>query len=282
MDIKLSNNNFIACDSEYKSAEIVMFSAPFDSTTSFRPGTRFGPNAIRNESYGIETFSPYMNKDLTEKHIIDIGDLDIVYGNSRETLNIIKNATSKILKDDKKPILIGGEHLVSLGSIEACFEENKEMVLLHFDAHADLRDEYLGEELSHATVIRRAWDLLGDGKIYQFGIRSGDKSEFEWSNKHTHMEKFNYSTLKDVIEDIKDKPIYVSIDLDVLDPSVFPGTGTPEAGGIFFQDIINILKQLIGLNIVGFDLVELAPNYDNSGISTAMAVKILREVLLIY
>ena len=154
-------------------------------------------------------------------------------GNAEKSLSAIEQTAAEILAAGKIPFLIGGEHLVSLGAIRAAYKKYPNLKLLHFDAHADLRNDYMGEPLSHAAVIRRSWDFMGDGTIYQFGIRSGEKAEFEWAKSHTHLEKFGYDTLKDVVASLgNDNPIYVTIDLDVFDPSIFSGTGTPEPGGL--------------------------------------------------
>ena len=273
-------HTFIACDKEYQESDIVLFGAPFDGTTSYRPGTRFASAAIRNESYGIETYSPYLDKDLTDLKIFDAGDLEFGFGNTERVLKTIEDMTQKILTDGKKPLMIGGEHLVTLGSVRAAVKKYPNLHILHFDAHTDLREEYLGETLSHASVIRRCWDLVGDGKIYQFGIRSGDREEFIWAKDHVFLQKFNLDGLEDAVKALKDKPVYLTIDLDVLDPSVFPGTGTPEAGGITFMELLQALTKVFALNIVATDMNELSPVYDQSGASTALACKLLREMLL--
>ncbi|WP_069650502.1 agmatinase [Caloranaerobacter ferrireducens] len=273
-------HTFIGFDSEYEESQIVVFGAPFDGTTSFRPGTRFAPAIMRNESYGLETYSPYLDKDLTDIKVYDAGDLEFPFGNTEKVLDMIKEFTKNVLNDGKIPVMIGGEHLVTLPSVKAVYEKYKDLCILHFDAHTDLREDYMGEKLSHATVIRRVWEFLGDGRIYQFGIRSGERQEFEWAKKHTKLTKFTYKGLEDIVNEIKNKPVYITIDLDILDPSVFPGTGTPEPGGISFNDMMDIISILKSLNIVGADVVELSPHYDNSGASTAVACKILRELVL--
>lgn len=276
-----NTHTFIGCEGAFEEAEIVIFGAPFDSTTSFRPGTRFAADYIRMDSYGLETYSPYMDKDLSDHTLIDIGNLDLPFGNAHKSLEMIEATADQILSAGKKPFLIGGEHLVSLGAIRSAYKHFPEMALLHFDAHADLRDHYMNEPLSHASVIRRSWDFMGDGNIYQFCIRSGERAEFEWAKLHTHLEKFTYNTLQKIVEQIgKERPVYITIDLDVFDPSIFSGTGTPEPGGIFWNDIIEILKTMSGLNIIGADVVELSPHYDNTGVSTATACKVIRELML--
>lgn len=273
---------FIGCESDFEESNLVVFGAPFDGTCTFRPGSRFGPYKIRIDSYGLETYSPYLDKDLLDYKIHDAGDLELTFGNALASLEDIKNFSKMIVKENKMPLMIGGEHLVTLPVVEAVYEKYPDLVLLHFDAHTDLRKDYMGQSLSHSTVIRKVWDFLGDNKIYQFGIRSGLREEFLWSEKegHTFMNKFGYDKLKDVVSRIKDKPVYVTIDLDILDPSIFPGTGTPEPGGLSFKDMLEILKTISCLSIVGADVVELAPDYDPTGVSTAVASKVLRELML--
>ncbi len=273
---------FLGCDASYDEAEIVLFGAPYDSTTSFRPGTRFGCKAIRSESFGLETYSPYQDRDLTDISVFDAGDLELVFGNSPRALDQIQEMTAQILEDGKIPCMVGGEHLVTLGAFRAVWEKYPDVHIIHFDAHADLREDYLGEPLSHASVLRRCWELVGDGRIYQFGIRSGDREEFRWGKHHVFTNKFDFRWLDDIVVRLKDKPVYFTLDLDVLDPSVFPGTGTPEAGGVTFLQLMDAVRKLENLHIVGFDVNELSPMYDPSGVSTAVAGKVIRELLLLF
>lgn len=275
--------NFIAAEADFDEARAVIFGAPFDGTTSFRPGTRFGPGAIRAESDGIETYSPYQNKDLEDIAVFDSGDLLLPFGNTEAVLEEICARTAEILEAGKMPVMLGGEHLVTLGAVRAMVQKYPELHIIHFDAHTDLRDDYIGERLSHATVIRRCHDLLGDGRIHQFGIRSGERAEWDFAFAHTDFHPFNVKDVLDVVLALgSDVPVYVTLDLDVLDPSLFCGTGTPEAGGVFFQDLEEALLALEALNVVGFDMNELSPHYDASGVSTAVACKVLREMLLAY
>ena len=273
---------FQSCDKEYKDSSVVIFSSPMDATCSFRPGTRFAGPAIRQDSIGMEWYSPYFNMDLKDYGTCDIGDLDLPMGDVEKDLKEISRVTSLILKDGKKTMMVGGEHLVTLGTIREYVKKYKDLNIIHFDAHTDLREEFLGRELSHATVLRKCYDLLDGGTIYQFGIRSGDRSEFEWAKTHIHQHLFDTEGLDEAIEALKDKPVYITIDLDVLDPSVFPGTGTPEAGGITFKELeAAILKMRKLNNIVGADMVELSPDYDTSHVSTQVACKVLRELVLL-
>ena len=272
---------FIGCDSEYENAKIVLFGAGFDGTTSFRPGTRFAPSAIRNESFGIETYSPYQDKDMLDYSYFDSGDLELPFGSVRRTVADIAMRTDTILADGKIPFMIGGEHLVTLGAVMAVKDKAEDLYIIHFDAHADLRDDYLGQPLSHACVLRRCHELVGDDHIFQFGIRSGDREEFVFASEHTVMHKFNFDGLEEVVEKLKGKKVYFTLDLDVLDPSVFPGTGTPEAGGVTFEELRKAVTLVCSkLDIVGCDVNELSPHYDQSGASTAVACKIIREMLL--
>lgn len=273
---------FIGCDSEYEESKIVLWGAPFDSTTSFRPGARFGSAAIRHESFGIETYSPYQDKDLTDYKVFDCGDLELCFGSSESALNDIEEQTDKILNDGKLPIMIGGEHLVTYGAVKAVFKKYPDLQIIHFDAHADLRDDYLGVKLSHACVLRRCHGLVGDGKIHQFCIRSGERDEFKFAASHTDMHKFNFDGLKEMCEELSknNTPVYFTIDLDCLDPSVFCGTGTPEAGGVYFPELLDAILTVSKTNIVGADVNELAPMLDASGASTAVACKVLRELIL--
>lgn len=273
---------FIACEASYEEAQVVLFGAPFDGTTSYRPGTRFGPMAIRQESDGIETYSPYQDRDLEDIAVFDSGDLLLPFGQPSKVLALIEKRTREILEDNKIPLMLGGEHLVTLGAMRSIVKKYPDVHIIHFDAHADLRQDYLGEQLSHATVLRRVWDLVGDGRIHQFGIRSGDREEWKFAKEHTDLHPFSLEALENVIKKIGDKPVYFTLDLDVLDPSIFPGTGTPEAGGVSYKELQKALLQLQDCHLIGGDMNELSPHYDASGVSTAVACKTLREMLLIF
>lgn len=273
---------FIGCDGDYDYAQIVLFGAPFDSTTSFRPGARFGSSAIRHESFGLETYSPYQDKDLTDIKVFDCGDLELCFGSAEAALKDIEEKAGEILFDGKMPFLIGGEHLVTLGAVRAVAQRYPNLHIIHFDAHADLRDDYLGARLSHACVMRRCHELTGDGRIHQFCIRSGDRTEFAFAKAHTDMHKFSFDGLKELAEKLAEEhtPVYLTVDLDCLDPALFCGTGTPEAGGVSFMELLDAILTVSKTNIVGADVNELAPMLDASGASTAAACKIVREMLL--
>ena len=273
-------HTFIGCDAEYGIADIVLFGVPFDGTSSFRAGSRFAPDAIRTDSHGLETYSPYCDRDLADCRICDTGDLALPFGNTEKVLSLTQQYTADILFAGKKPVMLGGEHLVTLGAVRAMHKAYPDLHILHLDAHTDLREEYLGEMLSHATVIRRAHELLGDGHIHQFGIRSGEKEEFAFAKAHTDMHRFTLGGFANTLEALKGKPVYFTLDLDVLDPAYLCGTGTPEPGGVSFSDLLSAVLKLHKVHLVGCDVVELAPHYDASGASTAAACKIIREILL--
>ena len=272
---------FMGCDKGPRFASTMLFGAPFDSTTSYRPGTRFGSAAIRHESYGIESYSPYQDKDLEDANVIDLGDLELCFGDVNKALDRIEERTRHVLHASKRPFMLGGEHLVTLGAFRAVAAMYPDVHIIHFDAHADLRDDYLGAKLSHACVLRRCWELVGDGRIHQFGIRSGDREEFSWGRTHVSTRRFDFEGLEEILKELEGKPVYFTVDLDVMDPSIFPGTGTPEPGGVTFD----ALRQAVTLvcsraKVVGCDVNELSPHYDQSGVSTIVACKIVREMLL--
>ncbi|MDE7294687.1 MAG: agmatinase [Oscillospiraceae bacterium] len=283
--------SFIGCESSFEEAAAVIFGAPYDCTASYRPGARFAPSAIRNESYGIETYSHYQDKDLSDISVFDSGDIELPFGDPVPVIEAIRERTAEILAADKLPVMLGGEHLVTLGAFKAVCEHfadkyGSDVYVIQFDAHCDLRRDYLGQQLSHASVMRLCHDIAGDGHIYQFGIRSGERSEFEFAKKHTKMypaavSGVSFEKLPEAIEELRGKNVYLTIDTDVLDPAFFPGTGTPEAGGADFGQLLSAII-MIGkeLNIVGADINELSPPCDQSGASTALVCKLTRELLL--
>ncbi len=268
--------DFIGAKKEFESSDIVLLGMPYDCTCSNRPGTRFAPQQIRLESVGIETYSPYFDKDIEDINFYDAGDLEFPFGNAEKMLKIVEDNTSIIYKERKKILGIGGEHLVTLGEILAINKYVKNLAVIQFDAHTDLREQYLTEKLTHSGVMYQISKLTGFDNIAQIGIRSGEKQEFNLMNKYgTH--KTQYFEL----DKFKDKNIFITIDLDVLDPSLMSGVGTPEAGGLSYLELIGWLKYLKKFNIIGIDIVELAPDIDISKTSTATACKLIRECLTI-
>lgn len=270
------DRNWMGQNPDYEGSDIVMLGMPFDGTVSYRSGSRFAPEQIRLASWGLEEYSPIFDKHLEDCNFHDAGDLEFPLGNTQKSLDLIEENVRQIYKDGKRVFGIGGEHLVTYPEINAVSEFYDDLAIVHFDAHTDLREEYMGEELSHSAVIRLSTRKVKPENIKQIGIRSGMKEEFEFMKKHNTLAK-TYSDL----ESLKNKPVFVTVDLDVLDTSIMPGTGTPEVGGLEFNELIGWFKYLKDFNIVGADVVELAPDYDASGASTAVATKVIRELLMI-
>lgn len=270
------DRNWMGQNPDYNSSEIVMLGLPFDGTVSYRPGSRFAPEQIRLASWGLEEYSPIFDKELKDVNFHDAGDLEFPLGNTYKSLEIIEQNVEDIYRDGKRVFAIGGEHLVTLPEIKAVSKFCKDLAVVHFDAHTDLREQYLGEEMSHSAVIRHISKIVGAENIKQIGIRSGMKDEFEFMRRHNTLCK-KYSDL-DVLQN---KKIFVTVDLDVLDPSVMPGTGTPESGGMQFNELMQWFEYLKKFDIIGADVVELAPDYDASGVSTAAASKVIRELLMV-
>ena len=314
----MADSGFIGSCGDFEASKVVIFGAGADSTTSYRPGTRFGPSAIRAESYGIETYSPYLDRDLEDMAFFDAGDLELPFGSPARQLEMIEAKTAEILAAGKVPFMLGGEYLVTLGAVRAVAKAYPDLRIIHFDAHADLREEYLGETLSHATVMRRCHDILGDGRIWQFGIRSGTREEFAFMKAgHVKTEPFSCKTIGALtggFSGLRDgetpsphrsdvamassplhaqhqndvamassplPPVYLTIDMDVLDPSEFPGTGTPEAGGLRYGELREAVMDILSrFRVVALDNVELSPPLDPTGRSTALSCKFVREQLL--
>jgi len=197
---------FLGCDNDYEDSRIVVFGAPFDSTSSFRPGSRFAPKAMRTDSWGLETYSPYQDRDLDFIPIFDGGDLELPFGDTELALKQIEDFVEGLADDGKLPFMIGGEHLVTLGAVKALAKQHEGLNIIHFDAHTDLRNNYLGVELSHATVMRRVWEIVGDGSIHQFGIRSGTRDEFLWAEEHTKLRKFGFGGLAKRLRNYAESP----------------------------------------------------------------------------
>jgi len=273
---------FISAEASFEEGKIVILGCPFDVTASFRPGARFGPSAIRRASWGIETFSPYFGRDLSQLKIHDMGDLELPLGEKKVALNLIRNGLRKILSEKKFPILLGGDHLITLPVVEEVLKIHPKLHLLQIDAHADLREDYLGETHCHSTVMRRVIDFLGEGRLFHVGVRSGTEDEFKLVKKMKSIVSVDQSSLRSLVRRLKNQPVYITLDLDVIDPSLLPGVGTPEPGGLTFHELLSLLKQLQHLHVIGFDIVELTPDYDPTQISSVTASVTLREMILAF
>jgi agmatinase len=282
MKIRTIEQTFISASASFAESQVVILGCPFDGTASFRPGARFGPSAIRRASWGIETYSPYLERDLGELKIHDVGDLELPLGEKKLALDLVRKAVRQILTAGKFPIVLGGDHLVTLPVMEEIDRFYTNPCLLHLDAHADLREDYLGETHSHSTVMRKVIERLSNVRLFQMGMRSGTEEEFRLAKKLRSPVSLEASSLRSVVKRIGKQPVYLSLDLDVIDPGLLSGVGTPEPGGLTFRELIALLKQLQPLRVIGFDLVELTPDYDPTQISSVTASVILREMILAF
>jgi len=268
-------------------AAVVLMGAPLDVTTSFRPGTRFGPARIRAVSDGLEEYSPVLERELADVPFYDAGDIDLAPGNVEASLDAVEEAVAEAVGRGRLPVVLGGEHLLTLGAVRGVLRHVPEAAVIQFDAHADLRDDYLGEKLSHATVMRRVAELVGPGRLYQLGIRSGTADEFQYGSLHT---KFYSLPLGGTVADLAERaaaavgsrPVYITVDIDVVDPGFAPGTGTPEPGGVSPGELLRALYALQPLNVVGIDFVEVCPPQDTADITSLLAAKLVREAILCF
>jgi agmatinase len=261
---------------------IYILGFPFDGSTSFRPGARFGPDATREGSYGLETYSPYLDKDTDAQTIFDLGNLELYPSNREMMFELFEQVTQKLDRSHRL-MTLGGEHSISYAPIKKYLSLYPDLVVLHLDAHTDMRDSYLNDPYSHASVMKRVEEQLGDQQeLFHYGLRSGTKAEFEYlKSKNTLL--VGPDQLAQWINRLNDnRPIYITLDLDLFDPSCFPGTGTPEPGGINFHDFVSFTKQMSRKNLVGADVVELAPMLDPSQCSQVLAAKVVRELLLLF
>jgi agmatinase len=261
---------------------MVLLGAPLDQTTSFRPGARFAPERIREVSDALEEYSPVLDRGLDEIDFEDLGDLVLPFGDLKESLERIEEAAADLARQGRVPLALGGEHLISLPILRGMKRYHPDLVFLQFDAHADLRDEYLGQADSHATVVRRIVELIGGERVYQFGIRSGTREEFAFGRANTRFFPGGVDSLEAVLGELAGRPLYLSIDIDVVDPAFAPGTGTPEAGGIGSLELFAALYALKDLRLVGMDIVEVCPPADPGDITSLLAAKLVREALLLW
>jgi len=275
MDLQFTARTFLAADSTYAESLALIIGCPLDITSSFRPGTRFAPQAIRDASWGLETYSPTLDRDLEELKICDVGDISLPQGDLAGALGMIQGYLATVIGDQKFPILLGGEHLISLPVLRELIRHHQNLAVIQLDAHADFRQEYLGDTLSHATVMRRIADLLGGENICQLGVRSGTREEMRSARAMGII-----SEMEETLHRTAGRPVYLSVDLDILDPGVAPGVGAPEPGGLTFNEAVSLISKLSSLHVVGFDVVELSPPYDPTQQSAMAAAKLTRELIL--
>lgn len=274
-------DRFMGAGDDYAGASAALFGIPMDFTTSYRPGARFGPDGIRKASYGVEEFSFYTAADLGDRSYVDLGDVAPVYGDVRTTLDRALATARRIVADGKLLVMLGGEHLCTVPCVQAAAERHPDLVLVQLDAHADLRADYLGNPLSHACAIRRCLDWVPPERVYQFGIRSGTREEYAFARERCHLFPFAVAgPLQEQRAALAGVPVYVTVDIDVADPAFAPGTGTPEPGGIDARELLSAVRSLAGLQVVGFDVVEVAPTLDPSDRTAVLAALVIREALL--
>jgi|APGre2960657468_1045069.scaffolds.fasta_scaffold00717_4 agmatinase len=267
--------------SDPKEADIGLFGLCWDGTSSFKPGSRFAGSAVRESSQGMEEFSFYQQASLMDIKYTDYGDLFLPPGQKDRVLASIESAVREVVAAGHFPIGYGGEHLLAYPLIMLAYERHPDLAVVHFDAHADIRPELWGDELTHATILGRVADKIGYANLKQFGIRSGSVEEWKLTQQHDTLRPFTKEAIKEHLDSLGDRPIYLTCDLDVLDPSIYPGTGTPEPGGILWDVLIGGLKQLSGRRLVGMDCLELSPHYDPSGVSAITMAKTLREMIIL-
>lgn len=269
---------FLAAGGEaaYEEASVVLLGLPLDTTTTFRPGTRFGPSAIREASIGLEHYSPVLDAEFTPGDLCDLGDVAIPFGNAAESLARIRLVAERIWRDEKFLVGLGGEHLATLPLVQAAAGACPGLEVLHFDAHTDLREDYLGERLSHASVMRRVAEEVGAGRLWQFGIRSGTREEFRFA-RHLYAD---LDAVGAVLDTLGDRPLYLSVDIDVADPAYAPGTGAPEPGGATSSDLLAAVRAVAARRLVAMDVMEVAPALDPSGRTAILAAKLVREAIL--
>ncbi len=279
-----SGNVFIAAKADLEEARAVIYGMPMDWTASFRPGSRFGPRRIREVSLVLEEYSPHLGRELGEVPFYDAGDIPLPFGNPGRSLEKIGRFVAEVLQRDKMPIGLGGEHLVTWPVVREVYKHFPDLAVIHMDANADLRTEYEGETLSHATPLRKIAELIGPENVIQLGIRSGTREEFEYAAS-SGIRFHPFEVLKPLVEELPalaGRPVYVTVDIDVLDPAFAPGTGTPEPAGITSRELMESLHAIARseVKVVGADLVEVAPAYDPTDQTAVAAAKMVREMLL--
>lgn len=261
-------------------ADIVIAGFPFDSTSSYRSGSRFAPDAIRQASWNLETWDPDLQQDIEEVACSDIGDLQFEQTAPEPFLEIARAALA-MLPDGVRLLALGGEHTISLPAIERAMARHPDLAVIQFDAHADLRDEYEGSRFSHACVMKRVQDLVGPEQIASFGIRSATGEEWNWIEQEKMVHPVTVDGMRKALDRFGDRPLYVTFDLDGFDPSEVPGTGTPEPGGFRWNEIVPLVQLLATKNVVGADVVELSPHWDPSGRSEVLAARLVRLMILL-
>ena len=270
---------YMASRRDPSGCRVGLFGVPYDGTTSFRPGTRFGPAAIREVSGGLETYCPQLNLDLEDLAFADLGAVVIPYGDPEPVVTAVRQATKAVLSMGLRPLMLGGEHSISSGAVAAVSEHHPDLVLVQLDAHADLRQTWLGAHHSHACAMRRCLEVLPSQQLLQIAIRSGTRQEFSELRQSGRL--VGIEQMAESLGRLRGAPIYLTVDLDWFDPAVMAGTGTPEPGGFLWQDFQKLVAELQHHSLVAADVVELAPSLDPTGVSSVLAAKVTRSLLLL-
>jgi agmatinase len=280
------SNVFGGVQKPFEKAKYVVFGVPFDVTSTYRTGARFGPNAIRQASLNIETYSFRAGMDVEDLPLHDLGDLHVSTSPKR-TIDMLKRVVEDVLAAKKMPIAIGGEHTITLGVLKGLGDKARETAVVSFDAHLDMRKEFLGLTLSHTTFMRVINDEVKPAKIIEVGTRAVCKEELDYAKK-SGINFFTSQLVRkegaaQIIQRLKEElapyeRLYLTIDMDVLDPAFAPAVQNPEPEGLETHTLLDILCAMCDKRVVGFDVVEIAPVYDQ-GTSAVAAAKVMFEVL---
>lgn len=278
--VRLRRPVFLAADTPPHEARFVLVGVPLDHTTSFRPGTREAPARIRQVSEGLESFSPRWNCDLSQVGLADAGDLELPWGDVPTSLELVRRCVAQWAAPGRTVVLVGGEHLLTLPAVQALADRYPGLRVVQLDAHLDLRDEYLGQRLSHATVMRRVAERVGLEAIAGVGVRSGVPEEWAlWRKTHRVDGGSFLEQVRQLLPWLDGHPFYLTVDIDVVDPAFAPGTGTPEPGGPAASELLEAVGLLAACRPVGMDLVEVCPARDPSDQTSLLAAKVIREAL---
>jgi agmatinase len=272
---------FLGANKKGSRGEAAIIGVPFDGTKSNRPGTRFGPEAIRKGSLSLEVYGPYLDRDLDNLDYVDLGDLEVSHGSVEKMTEQVSESVENVLKLNMQPILLGGEHTITIGAVKAMIKKYPDLVILQLDAHTDFCTQHEGESSYYLEALKRIIHEIPPDRFYRLGVRSGSREEFLKSGIKLPL-AFN-GEIRDVghvLNSIpKNAPIYVTLDMDVFDPSVVPGVSHPVPMGLTYREFVQLLRGLVWRKLVGFDVVELAPEYDQTGISAVMAASAVRDLM---
>jgi agmatinase len=273
---------FIACRASLPDARVILFGIPFEGLVNLRRGADRGPRDLRIASDSIETYSPELDRDLEDLAIADLGDCELGSGSPREQLDRARQQVADFWRPGRLPVMLGGDHTATLPVIEVLAPAIPELRILQLDAHPDLREEFLGERFNYASALARVMDVVAPDRVYQVGMRTGAREEYEKKAPHLYPAHVVHpvEAVRTLLPELGRHPLYVTIDIDVLDPSEAPGTGAPEPCGLRTADLIEIIRLLAPCRIVGMDLMEVAPGFDPSGRTAITASWILREAIL--